>query len=135
MIQSDAALSYVLVVNSPAYGQQTALTAYRFAQALIAKGHNLKQVFFYQHGVENAAQYCVPANDEFDLVKAWQQLARLHHVELATCVAAALRRGVVGGQEATLHQLDGTNLAPDFTQAGLGSLAEALLTADRVIQF
>ncbi|MDF4766855.1 sulfurtransferase TusD, partial [Vibrio parahaemolyticus] len=37
--------------------------------------------------------------------------------------------------EATQHGLTQNNLAEGFVQAGLGSLAEAMLTQDRVVQF
>ena len=77
----------------------------------------------------------VSYSDEFDLVAAWQQLATENEVELQTCVAAALRRGIVSKQEAEQNSLSGDNLAAGFEQAGLGGLAEAMLTADRVIQF
>nr|WP_211092056.1 sulfurtransferase complex subunit TusD [Vibrio agarilyticus] len=128
-------MRYSLVVNGGVYGSQSARNAYCFANALIERGHTLVSVFFYQDGVTNGNSLTVPANDEFDLVAAWQTLAHDHDVRLETCVAASLRRGVVGKAEAQLHQLDGTNLADDFTQAGLGALAEALLTQDRVVQF
>ncbi|WP_273857612.1 sulfurtransferase complex subunit TusD [Photobacterium sp. GSS17] len=128
-------LTYVLVVQGPAYGTQAARSAYQFAEAVLAKGHSLSRIFFYQDGVHNGSALTAPASDEFDLVAAWQQLARGHGVELQTCVAAALRRGIVGQQEATQNQLPTTNLAEGFEQAGLGGLAEGMLTADRVIQF
>ena len=128
-------LTYALVIEGPAYGTQSARSAYQFAQAVLAEGHTLSRIFFYQDGVHNGSALTVPASDEFDLVAAWQQLARDHQVELHTCVAAALRRGVVSSQEATQNQLPASNLADGFEQAGLGGLAEALLTADRVIQF
>lgn len=130
-----SSLTYTLVVNSPVYGRQSARSAYQFALALIAQGHQLVSVFFYQDGVSNATALSVPANDEFDLVKAWQSLAKEHNIRLETCVAAALRRGIVSSEEAKLHSLPQCNLADGFTQAGLGSLAEAMLTQDRVIQF
>ncbi|MDD1796357.1 sulfurtransferase complex subunit TusD [Enterovibrio sp. ZSDZ42] len=128
-------LNYVIVVSAPVYGRQSSMTAYRFAETLVAQGHKLSKVFFYQDGVSNASSLTVPANDEFDLVSAWQALAKTHQVELETCVAAALRRGQVGEDEAKLHGLSSSNMADGFSQAGLGSLSEALLTADRVIQF
>lgn len=128
-------LSYTLVVNGPLYGTQSARSAYQFACALLAKGHTLRSVFFYREGVSNGSRLSVPANDEFDLSNAWQTLARQHNVRLETCVAAALRRGIVGQDEAAQHGLSADNLADGFHQAGLGSLAEALLTQDRVVQF
>ncbi|EGU30171.1 sulfur transfer complex subunit TusD [Vibrio ichthyoenteri ATCC 700023] len=128
-------LTYTLVVNGSVYGTQAARSAYQFANALVAKGHTLVSVFFYQDGVGNGSALSVPANDEFDLTKAWQTLAQQHEVRLETCVAAALRRGIVSHSEATQHGLVQHNLADGFTQAGLGSLAEAMLTQDRVVQF
>ncbi|EOC1797507.1 sulfurtransferase complex subunit TusD [Vibrio fluvialis] len=128
-------LTYTLLVNGSVYGTQSARNAYLFAKAVIEKGHTLKSVFFYQDGVQNGSALTAPANDEFDLVKAWQQLAEQHQVRLETCVAAALRRGVVSQSEAEQHQLPGANLAAPFEQTGLGSMAEALLSQDRVVQF
>ncbi|NOH34967.1 sulfurtransferase complex subunit TusD [Vibrio chagasii] len=128
-------LSYTLLVNGPLYGSQSARSAYQFAVALTQQGHKLHSVFFYQDGVSNGSDLTVPANDEFDLAAAWQKLASEHNVSLETCVAAALRRGIISSEEAEQHQLSGSNLASGFTQAGLGSLSEALLTQDRVVQF
>ncbi|APC88673.1 sulfurtransferase complex subunit TusD [Vibrio parahaemolyticus] len=128
-------LTYTLVVNGSVYGNQSARSAYQFAQAVIEQGHTLVSVFFYQDGVTNGTALSVPANDEFDLTKAWQGLAKEHDVRLETCVAAALRRGIISEDEATQHGLTQNNLAEGFVQAGLGSLAEAMLTQDRVVQF
>ncbi|MDG3086977.1 sulfurtransferase complex subunit TusD [Vibrio hannami] len=128
-------LSYTLLVNGSVYGSQSARNAYGFACALIEKGHKLNSVFFYQDGVSNGSNLVVPANDEFNLTSAWQQLATEHGVKLETCVAAALRRGIVSSQEAQQHELSAHNLASGFDQIGLGSLAEAMLTQDRVVQF
>ncbi len=127
-------LTYSLVVNGSVYGSQSARSAYQFAKAVIEQGHTLVSVFFYQDGVTNGTALSVPANDEFDLSKAWQELAQQHQVRLETCVAAALRRGIVSEDEASQHGLAQSNLADGFTQAGLGSLAEAMLSQDRVVQ-
>ncbi|MDD9155943.1 sulfurtransferase complex subunit TusD [Aliivibrio sp. S4TY2] len=128
-------LRYGLVVNGSAYGTQASRQAFQFAQALIEQGEILEKVFFYQDGVLNASSLILPANDEFDITKAWQALAKAHNVELETCVAAALRRGVIGYEEAEQNKVEQHNLASGFKQAGLGGLATALLTFDRVIQF
>ncbi|GKV91833.1 sulfurtransferase complex subunit TusD [Pectobacterium carotovorum] len=128
-------LNYCLLVTGPAYGTQQASSALQFAQALLAEGHRLKSVFFYREGVLNANQLTSPANDEFDLVRAWQQLGETHQVALNVCVAAALRRGVTDAQQATQLNLVGANLQPGFVLSGLGELAQSVLTCDRVIQF
>ncbi|OCH57376.1 sulfurtransferase complex subunit TusD [Vibrio cyclitrophicus] len=128
-------LNYTLLVNGPVYGSQSARSAYQFALALLKQGHKLHSVFFYQDGVSNGSNLTVPANDEFDLASEWQKLASEYDISLETCVAAALRRGVVSSEESEQHQLSGSNLASGFTQTGLGSLSEALLTQDRVVQF
>ncbi|HDL7645490.1 TPA: sulfurtransferase complex subunit TusD [Yersinia enterocolitica] len=128
-------LKYGLMVTGPAYGTQQASSAYQFAQALINSGHHLVSVFFYREGVLNANQLTAPANDEFDLVRAWQQLANEHAVILNVCVAAALRRGITDQHEADQLNLAAANLQPGFTLSGLGALAEAALTCDRMVQF
>ncbi len=128
-------LSYTLLVNGAVYGSQSSFSALNFAKALIEEGHTLKKVFFYQDGVSNGNRLVVPANDELNLSDAWQKLAKENHIALETCVAASLRRGVIGAEEAKLHELDGENLADGFVQSGLGSLAEALLVDNRVVQF
>lgn len=123
-------LNYCLLVTGPAYGTQQASSAYQFALALLARGHRLSSVFFYREGVLNANQLTTPAGDEFDLVRGWAQLAQQHGVALNVCVAAALRRGVADEQGLAV-----ANLQPGFTLSGLGSLAEASLLCDRLVQF
>lgn len=128
-------MRFALMVTGPAYGTQQASSAYQFAQALLREGHQLESVFFYREGVYNANQLTSPASDEFDLVRAWQALHREHGVALHICVAAALRRGVTDEREAHQLGLPAANLQPGFTLSGLGQLAQAALSAERMVQF
>jgi tRNA 2-thiouridine synthesizing protein D len=128
-------LRYCLLVTGPAYGTQQASAAYQFALALIASGHHLDSVFFYREGVLNGNLLSAPASDEFDLVRSWQRMAADYQVALNVCVAAALRRGVIDETEAHNQGHGQTNLQPGFTLTGLGSLAEASLICDRLVQF
>jgi sulfur relay protein TusD/DsrE len=128
-------MRFALMVTGPAYGTQQSSSAWQFANALLAEGHELASVFFYREGVYNANQLTAPANDEFDLVRGWQSLHEKHGVELHICVAAALRRGVTDETEAKQLSLPASNLQPGFTMSGLGALAEASLTCDRMVQF
>lgn len=84
---------------------------------------SLGQCFFYREGVLNANQLTAPASDEFDLVRAWQQLAAKHAVMLNVCVAAALRRGVTDQHEANQLNLAVANLQPGFYLNGLGCVS------------
>ncbi|WP_435955585.1 sulfurtransferase complex subunit TusD [Dryocola sp. BD626] len=128
-------MRFAMMVTGPAYGTQQASSALQFARAVIAEGHTLSSVFFYREGVLNANALTMPANDEVDVVRAWQQLHDQHGVELHICVAAALRRGVVDEVEAKQHALSSSNLQAGFTLSGLGALAEAALTCERMVQF
>ncbi|WP_318366970.1 sulfurtransferase complex subunit TusD [Enterobacter sp.] len=128
-------MRFTILVTGPAYGTQQSSSALQFARALLNAGHELISVFFYREGVYNANQLTAPASDEFDVVRAWQQLHTDHGVALEICVAAALRRGVTDETEAQQLGLAGANLQPGFTLSGLGALAQAALTCDRMVQF
>lgn len=128
-------MRFAIVVTGPAYGTQQASSALQFALAVLNEGHELSSVFFYQDGVYNANMLTSPASDEFDVVRAWQHLNQTQGVTLNICVAAALRRGIVDETESARLGLAAANLQPGFILSGLGALAEASLTCDRVVQF
>ncbi|WP_255557197.1 sulfurtransferase complex subunit TusD [Sodalis sp. dw_96] len=128
-------MRYCLMVSGPAYGTQQAGSALQFARALLAAGHRIITVFFYQEGVHNANGYTSPAGDEVDMVRAWQRFGQQHDVALEVCVAAALRRGIADEREAGQLGLSGYNLQAGFILSGLGSLAQAVAQCDRFIQF
>lgn len=128
-------MRFCLMVTGPAYGTQQASSALLFARALVAEGHLLESVFFYREGVLNASLLNAPASDEANLTREWQQLHQQHGVALNICVAAALRRGITDEQEAANLGLAAANLAAGFQLSGLGALAEAALTSDRMVQF
>ena len=128
-------MRFALMVTGPAYGTQQASSALQFAQTLLQDGHHVMNIFFYREGIYNANQLTSPASDEVDMVRAWQTLHEKHGVELHICVAAALRRGVVDSTEAERLGLTGANLQSGFSLSGLGALAQAALTCDRMVQF
>ncbi|MDE3971461.1 DsrE family protein, partial [Glaesserella parasuis] len=41
-------MRYVLAVKHGVYGSQGAYLAYQVAQALLAQGHRIEQIFFFQ---------------------------------------------------------------------------------------
>ncbi|MCP5150942.1 MAG: sulfurtransferase complex subunit TusD [Ectothiorhodospiraceae bacterium] len=121
-----------MVLSGP-YQHQSADTALRFVRAALARGHRVSRVFFYADGVHVANRLAVVPADDRDLQRAWSTLASEHGVDLAVCVAAALRRGVIDAAEAARHGRDADNLAPGFRITGLGALAEMVRDADRVV--
>ncbi|PPL17055.1 sulfurtransferase TusD [Oceanisphaera arctica] len=128
-------MHFALLVTGPCYGTQSAADAFRFARAVLQQGHVISQIFFYQEGVYNASQLVQPAGDETHLQQAWVNLAVANGLTLDVCVAAALRRGVSDKCSAARAGLEQWNLAAPFRLSGLGSLAQAALSADRVVQF
>ncbi|HEX7384718.1 MAG TPA: sulfurtransferase complex subunit TusD [Burkholderiaceae bacterium] len=113
-----------LLVSEGPYTHQAADTAWQFAAAAIAGGHEVKRVFFYHDGVYNATKLTEPPQDDRHIVNRWSQLAAEHKVDLVVCVAAALRRGIK-------DEL----LAPGFRISGLGQLVDSGIKADRLVTF
>jgi tRNA 2-thiouridine synthesizing protein D len=112
---------FSLAVYSAPHSSQASYSAYQFAVALLNQGHSLHRVFFYQDGVHNATSLATPPQDEFNLQKAWQQLAKDYQLDLVVCIAAALRRGVLNEGEATRYDnpgftepRDAWNPVPEF---------------------
>lgn len=128
-------LSYALLVHAAPYSTQGALSALRFANAVVERGHRLATVFFYHDGVHNASMLASPPQDEVHLVKGWKHLSAEAGTELLVCVAAGLRRGVLDDTEATRHGLPMHSLEPPFELTGIGQLVDAMLTHDRLITF
>ncbi len=109
--------------------------ALRFAQAVLAAGHEIVRVFFYQEGVLTASSNLVVAQDQVDIAQQWQALIAEHKLDAVVCIAAALRRGVLDQVEAQRYQRDAVNLAEGCELSGLGQLHDGLQQADRSISF
>jgi tRNA 2-thiouridine synthesizing protein D len=117
-------MKFGILVNEGPYQHQAADTAYQFAKAALAKGHQIHRVFFYHDGVNNSNKLTEPPQDDRHIVNRWSELAQEHGIDLVVCVAAALRRGVK-------DEL----LAPGFRISGLGQLIESAIQADRLVVF
>ncbi len=109
--------------------------ALRFAQAVLAGGHEIVRVFFYQEGVLTASSNLVVAQDQVDIAQQWQAFIAEHKLDAVVCIAAALRRGVLDQAEAQRYQRGAVNLAAGYELSGLGQLHDGLQQADRSISF
>src|SRR3970040_1149549 len=128
-------MKFSILVNEGPYPPEAADTAYQFAKAALAKGHEIYRVFFYHDGVNNGTRLTVPPQDQRNIVKRWSDIAAQHKLVLVVCIAAAQRRGLMDAAEAKRHGKDADNIAPGFRISGLGQLIEAGIQADRLVVF
>jgi len=128
-------LKFTIVLYAAPYSSQASLSALRFAQAALEQGHEIVRVFFFYDGVHNTSAFSVPAQDEYDLVRAWNALILEHEIDAVSCVSSALKRGVLDTREAVRYERTGGNLMESVVLSGLGQLVDASLKSDRVISF
>jgi len=128
-------VKFGLLVSEGPYTHQASDSAYQFAKAALAKGHEIYRVFFYHDGVNNGTRLTVPPQDDRNIVNRWSELAAQHKLDLVVCVAAAQRRGVMDAAEAKRNGKDADNIAPGFRISGLGQLIEAGIQSDRLVVF
>lgn len=128
-------MKFGIMVSEGPYQHQASDTAYQFAKAVLAKGHEIYRVFFYHDGVNNGTRLTVPPQDDRNVINRWSELALKHKLDLVVCVAAAQRRGILDESEAKRHGKDANNIAPGFRISGLGQLVEAGIQSDRLVVF
>lgn len=126
---------FSLAIYAPPYSSQASDSAYRYALALLEKGHTLYRVFFYHDAVHTASSLVTPPQDEIHLTQNWQSIAQKHNIDLVVCIAAALKRGLLNQQEANRYEKPAANLAEGFEISGLGQLVDAAVISDRLITF
>ena len=122
-------------INEGPYQHQASDSAFQFAAAALARGHEVFRVFFYHDGVNNGTRFAVPPQDDRNITAQWTALAEEHNLDLVICIAAAQRRGILDENEAKRQGKDGDNIAPGFRISGLGQLIEAGIQSDRLVIF
>lgn len=126
---SDVSMPTLLLITS-APSSIHAWHALGLAQALKAKNQDFR-IFFYQDGVTVANNLQWVPDDQRNLSSEWQKL----NIRLPVCVSAALARGITDAENAQRHHIHTHNLATSFELVGLGELADAVQSAERLIQF
>lgn len=127
-------MKFAIALFSPPHAPSSR-RALRFAEAVLAGGHEIVRLFFYQDGVHNASANIVAPQDERDLSVEWRDLVARHRLDGVVCIAAALRRGLLDGPESRRHGRPAANLAAGWALSGLGQLHEAAQEADRLVCF
>lgn len=128
-------MKYTVLINAGPYQSNSGETAYHFIKSTLAMGHDVIRVFFYQEGVYHAFRYATPPDDEVQIVNRWSTLAIDYDLDLVVCISAAQRRGLLETNEAKRQGKADNDLANGFRIAGLGQWVDAMLTADRFIEF
>ncbi len=122
-------MQFAVLVNAAA-DSPAALTALLTVQSLHAHpDHQLYRLFFYADAIHLANRHAWRGDgDNANTAQRWQQWVRESGVEATVCVGAAQRRGIVDNEH-------GRTLADGFNLAGLGQWADAMINAERVLQF
>jgi tRNA 2-thiouridine synthesizing protein D len=128
-------VKFSIQVNEGPYQHQASDTAYQFAKAALAAGHEIFRVFFYHDGVNNATKLAVPPQDDRNVAKQWSELAIANNLDMVVCIAAAQRRGIMDVDEAKRQGFEDNNLMEGFRISGLGQLIEAGIESDRLVVF
>ncbi|PCJ47188.1 MAG: sulfurtransferase complex subunit TusD [Moraxellaceae bacterium] len=128
-------MNFALHVTCAPYSKQGNLSALNFARALIEKDHRLTRVFFSSDGVHTGSQLVVCPQDEIDIPACWSELASTNNIELILCISACLKRGLLDEGEAERYEKGSANIRAPFIISGLGQLAEAAITNDRLVTF
>jgi tRNA 2-thiouridine synthesizing protein D len=113
----------ILLKEGP-YNHQASDTAFKFAEAAIAKGHTVDAVFLYNDGVTNVTKLMDPPQDDRNISGRWSELSQNHGVEVLACIAASKRRGI-----------NDDVLVQGSSITGLGTLTDIAIRNDRLVTF
>ena len=128
-------MKYAIQINSSPYQSNSGETAYQFIKCALEMGHEVVRVFFYQEGIYHAFRYLTLPEDEVQVGGRWSALVREYNIDMVVCISAAQRRGLLEGTEANRQGKKDNDVADGFRIAGLGQWVEAMLVADRFIEF
>lgn len=128
-------MKFSLLILSAPYSSQAAGTALRFAETLLANGHSIYRVFFYQDGTHCGNALNTPPQDQFDITERWSALAKEHDLDLVLCISSALKRGILDEREANRYEKPAHNMADGFVLSGLGQWVDATIESDRCVSF
>lgn len=125
-------MTVLLLLTKPPY-HQLAWHGYRLTEQLLEQQQPFN-LFFYMDAAQIANRLTWQPSDRPNLTLTWQKLAQQHQLNLPVCVSAALNRGITDPTNSQRHCLNGDNLAEGFSLVGLGELAQAMHTCDKLIQ-
>lgn len=126
---------FSLIIQTSAQKTELTTTALEFARSLLRNQHTIHRIFFYGDGVLLANSTNVFPQDEQDVHTAWRSFIAENKIDAVTCIAAALRRGILNTEEKNRYQKTAAVLAPEYDLSGLGQLIDAAAHSDKLITF
>lgn len=129
---ADDKLHYTLILTQAPNQLESNLTAQQLAIEILSAGDIIDRIFFYQDACYAALSSQVPGQGLEASYQGWVKLHEEYNTPLQACIANSLRRGVLDKAEADRYQ-QLANLQPGFQLVGLGELAEACHSSDRII--
>jgi tRNA 2-thiouridine synthesizing protein D len=126
-------ISYTLILTQSPVQNESNLTAQSLVAEIIAAGDTIDRVFFYQDAVYVGLKPQVPGQGLETSYQGWLKLQQIQSFPLQLCIANSLRRGVIDEAEADRYS-QSPNLIEGFQLSGLGELAEATQSSDRIIR-
>jgi len=130
---SSEKISYTLILTQSPIQNESNLTAQSLVSALIDAGDTIDRVFFYQDAVYTGLKSQIPGQGLETSYQGWIALLEKQSFPLQLCIANSLRRGIHDEAEANRYS-QAANLQQGFQLSGLGELAEACLSSDRIIR-
>lgn len=127
--------SFTILIRSAPFASGQHQIALDFLQEVVAQGHRIDRVFFYQDAVYCGLNTLQPIQGQASVTSQWQALAEQFQFPLQLCIANALRRGICNKEEQLRYDLPAVTCAEHFELSGLGEMAEACLKSDRVMEF
>jgi len=127
--------SFTFLIRSAPFASGQHQIALDFLQEAVAQGHRIDRVFFYQDAVYCGLNSLQPVQGQPSVTSQWQALSQQLRFPLQLCIANALRRGICNEEEQQRYNLPAVTCAEHFELSGLGEMAEACMSSDRVVEF
>lgn len=127
-------ISKILILVSASPHTHQAKLALVDAKARLSQGE-MVSVFFYGDGAYTANRLMWQTADVPSISDGWATLSEQYQLDLPVCVSTALARGIIDGENAKRHGLDGDNLRTPFRLVGLSELALLIDDGVQVVQY
>jgi tRNA 2-thiouridine synthesizing protein D len=138
---ADDILHYTIILTHSPNQRESNISAQKLVVEIIDQGDNIDRIFFYQDACYIGLATQVPGQGQQASFQGWVDLHTKHSIPLQACIANSIRRGILDKDEAkrysesalSKNQSLAQNLHKDFQLVGLGELAEACHSSDRII--